>query len=194
MAICAGYPKGEQLNCPVGIAVLLGILSAALVGCRNEGLIDLKQYVQRIKSRPQGIINPPSIIKVKPYKTFTYQASGLRDPFMPTVVEHPPESITRTDFKLKDAIMPDLNRYKEALEEYPLDSLRMVGTLRQGVDIWAVVRASDGILYRVKEGNHMGQNYGKITAINEEMIKLTEIISDEGGSWLKRQVTLALAE
>src|SRR5699024_4526097 len=162
--------------------------------CRNEGLVDLKQYVQQIKSRPQGMINPPSTIKVKPYEAFTYQASGLRDPFMPTVVEPPPESFTPTRSKLKDAIRPDFNRYKEALEEYPLDSLRMMGTLRQGVDIWAIVRAPDGILYRVKEGNHMGQNYGKITAINEEMIKLTEIISDEGGSWSKRQVTLALVE
>lgn len=182
------------MNCPAEIAVLLGILSAALVGCRNEGLIDLKQYVQQIKSRPQGIINLPPIIKVKSYETFIYQASGLRDPFIPTVVEHPPESFTLTKSKLKDAIRPDLNRYKEALEEYPLDSLRMVGTLRQGVDIWAVVRAPDGIFYQVKEGNHIGQNYGKITAISEEMIKLTEIISDEGGSWSKRQVTLALAE
>jgi type IV pilus assembly protein PilP len=163
-----------------------------LSGCNNKRLADLEQYVQQIKSRSQGTIEP--LPAVRPYKTFTYQASGLRDPFIPTVVGLPLESIAPTSSELKNTIAPDLNRHKEALEEYALDSLKMVGILKQGAEIWGIVRAPDGILYRIKKGNHMGRNYGKITSINEETIEVTEIVPDEGGGWSRRQTTLALAE
>lgn len=177
---------------PIRVIGLLGTLSGMLSSCSDKQLIDLEQYVQRIKSRSQGTIEP--LPAVKPYEAFTYQASNLRDPFIPTVVELPLESIASTGPALKNTITPDPNRHKEPLEEYALDSLKMVGILEQGTEIWAIVRAPDGILYRIRKDNYMGRNYGRITAINEEMIELTEVVPDEKGGWSKRQTTLELAE
>ncbi len=91
-------------------------------------------------------------------------------------------------------IRPDVNRPREALEEYPLDSLRMVGTLEQGGQMWALVRAEDGTIHRVQPGNYVGQNYGRITRITESKIELVEIVPDGLGGWMERPATLALSE
>lgn len=182
----------DKLKHPAKIVCLLSALSVTLSGCNDEQLADLKQYVQQVKSRPQGAIE--ALPEIKPHETFTYQAAELRNPFVLAVAELPAGPIMQTGLGPESAIKPDLNRHKEALEEYPLDSLRMVGILEQGAEIWAIVRASDGILYRVRKGNYMGRNYGRITHINEEMIELTEIVPDEQGGWSKRQGVLALAQ
>jgi type IV pilus assembly protein PilP len=184
--------RGNRLNCPIETLGLLGILSVTLLGCSDEQLIDLEQYTRQIKSRSRGTIE--SLPAVKLYEIFTYQASDLRNPFIPTIATLPSQPSSQEGSESKNTTQPDLNRYKEALEEYTLDSLRMVGTLEQGVEIWAIVRASNGMLYRVKKGNYMGRNHGRIISINEEMIELTEIVPDERGGWSKRQVTLTLAE
>ncbi|HET7402374.1 MAG TPA: pilus assembly protein PilP, partial [Usitatibacter sp.] len=87
----------------------------------------------------------------------------------------------------------DLNRRKEPLEAFPLDQLKMVGTLQQGNDTYALVRA-DKTLYRVKKGNYMGQNFGLITDVTDSEIKLKEIVQDSGGDWAERQSVLPLLE
>ncbi|QBQ53874.1 pilus assembly protein PilP [Nitrosococcus wardiae] len=184
--------KEIKLSSPAGTMGLLGVLLISVSGCSDEQLIDLKQYVEQVKSRPKGTIE--SLPEIKPHETFTYQAAELRNPFIPTVVELPPGPMAKMSPGSKNTLKPNLNRHREALEEYPLASLKMVGLLEQGEEVWAIVRASDGILYRVKKGNYMGRNYGRITHINEEMIELTEIVSDEQGGWLERQNMLALAE
>lgn len=184
--------RRDKLKPPAGIVGLLSLLSVTVSGCNDEQLMDLKQYVKEVKSRPKGTIE--SLPEIKPHETFTYQAAELRNPFIPTVVELPPGPMAKTGPGSENSLKPDLNRHREALEEYPLASLKMVGLLEQGEEVWAIVRASDGILYRVKKGNYMGRNYGRITHINEEMIELIEIVSDEQGGWLKRQNMLALAE
>lgn len=173
---------GKKLICPQKERAvrLLGILSIVISGCSNNGLADLEQYVQQMKSRPAKAISP--LPEIKPYKTFTYQAADLRNPFTPTVVELPSGSAH-----------PDQNRDRDILEKYPLDSLIMVGTLRQGEAIWAIIHAPDGILYRVKKGNYLGQNYGKIIHISEEKIEIIEIVPGGQGGWLERQTMLALA-
>lgn len=181
----------ERVSCSVGIAPWLGILSLAIGGCSDKNMADLKQYVQQVKSRPAETINP--LPEMKPHGTFTYQAANLRSPFVPAGVALLRGPDTQAILVPK-GIQPDRNRYREALERYPLDSLKMVGTLQQGDDIWALIRAPDGILYRLKEGNHLGQHYGRITHIDEERIKLIEIIPAEQGGWLERQAMLALAE
>ena len=82
---------------------------------------------------------------------------------------------------------------KEPLEAFPLEQLKMVGTLSQGNDVYALVRA-DKTLYRVKKGNYMGQNFGLITDVTEGEIKLKEIVQDSAGDWTERQSTLPLLE
>ena len=164
-------------------AALLG--SLLLAGCGNNSE-DLQGYVEQVKARPKGAIEPMPIIK--PYETFAYTATTLRDPFTPPVV--PGESRTQT----AGGLQPDANRPKEALEEFPLDGLRLVGSLERGGSKWSVVKAPDGAIYRVQPGNYLGHNNGKITRISDELIELTEIVEDGQGGWIERQASLALSE
>ncbi len=90
--------------------------------------------------------------------------------------------------------MPDAARSREFLEQFPLDTLRMVGTLQLGETNYGLVQASDGLIHRVIPGNYMGQNDGRITAVNESDIELVEIISDGIGGYLERQAAVGLAD
>jgi type IV pilus assembly protein PilP len=171
---------------------LLGPLLVVIGGCSTDNLADLERYVQEVKSRPKGAIEP--IPEAKLSKYFTYQAGELRSPFAPTVVELPSDLAMEGDNSAKSKVKPDRKRLREALEEHALDSLKMVGILEQGEEIWAIIRTSDGMLYRVKKGNYMGRHDGKITHIDERRIELIELIGDEQGGWLERPATLALTE
>jgi type IV pilus assembly protein PilP len=93
-----------------------------------------------------------------------------------------------------NGIKPDFDRPSEPLEEYPLDSLRMVGTMQKGQETWALILDKDGAIHRVQPGNYMGQNYGKITRVTESEVDLTEIIPDGLGGWMERQSSIALKE
>ncbi len=91
-------------------------------------------------------------------------------------------------------IQPDVNRRREALEGFPLDALQMVGALEQRGQMWAVIKAPDGLVYRVARNNYVGQNHGRITGVSEEKVELVEIVPDGLGGWQERPARLALAE
>ena len=166
------------------------VLAAALVtGCGDGGTGDLEAWVKEVRSRQHARIEP--LPEFKPYETFLYQAQDLRSPFTPG--ENRSLQVPGQEVK-GSGIRPDVNRPREALEEYPLDSLRMVGTLEQGGQVWALVRAEDGTIHRVQPGNYVGQNYGRITRITESKIELVEIVPDGLGGWMERPATLALSE
>jgi type IV pilus assembly protein PilP len=88
-------------------------------------------------------------------------------------------------------VRPDLNRSKEPLEEYPLDGLKLVGAVTYKGREYAMVKAPDGVIHRVTIGDHMGQNYGKITKVSEAAVSLSEIIPDGFGGFAERPSTLA---
>jgi len=90
-------------------------------------------------------------------------------------------------------IRPDMDRRMEPLEAYPLESLKMVGTLTKGKMVHALVQA-DKNLHQVKIGNYMGQNFGIITDINENEVKLKELVPDSLGDYMERTSTLQLQE
>jgi len=172
----------------VSFLVLLS-LTLLLSGCGGNGQFDdLRAQMAAIKNRPKGRIEPPPEFKV--YKAFTYSASSLRSPFEPpTDVELTPMPQKRSNVK------PDLNRPKEVLEQYGIDSLVMVGTLeRAGGTLYALVRDPDNGLHRVKIGNHMGRNFGKIVSITPTKIEVIEIVSDGQDGWVERPRTLVLRE
>ncbi len=123
---------------------------------------------------------------VKPFEPFAYEGFDLPDPFKP-------RKMATVDQKKNELIDKELTRRKEPLEAFPLEQLKMVGTLSQGLDVYALVRA-DKTLYRVKKGNYMGQNFGLITDVTEGEIKLKEIVQDSAGDWTERQSTLPLLE
>lgn len=161
------------------------VLCCGLAACGGEPYSDLRQFVKDSDNLPHGRI--PPLPDVKPYEPFTYDAYNLVDPFKPRKIE-PPKSAAG------GGIQPDLARRKEPLEAYPLENLRMVGTLQQNKQTYALVKSPDNNLFRVKSGNYLGQNFGLITDISESTIKLKEIVQDSGGDWTERVSTLTLAE
>jgi type IV pilus assembly protein PilP len=164
--------------------LLLSLLCLGLTACGEQNS-DLKQWVKETDNLPRDRI--PPLPDVKPYEAFTYDAYSLIDPFRPRKIE-PPKSAAGS------GIQPDLTRRKEPLEAYPLENLRMVGTLQQNKANFALVKSPDNNLFRVKTGNYMGQNFGLITGVNENEIKLRELIQDATGDWTERVSTLQLQE
>jgi len=156
----------------------------ALAACGGEQHGDLRQWVKDQEKLPHG--NIPPLPEMKPYEPYTYNAYDLTDPFRPRKIEPPKGG--------GGALAPDLNRRREPLEAFPLESLKMVGTLEQKKEIYALVRAPDSALYRVKVGNYVGQNFGRIVGISESAIKVKEIIQDSTGNWEEKDQALLLAE
>jgi type IV pilus assembly protein PilP len=146
--------------------------------------------VQRIKDKPPGRIDP--IPEFKTYETFTYSASDLRDPFQ--MFEEEAEVVDVAAKQPKSGPEPDKNRNRETLEQYPLDTLRYVGQLMKDGENWAIVTSPDALVHRVKMGNYLGQNYGKIIAISEEMIDISELVPDGMGGWIERRAALSLGD
>lgn len=112
----------------------------------------------------------------------------MPDPFGPAKIELVTKSASGGG-----GLKPDLNRPKEPLESYPLESLRMVGVLQQSKQTFALVKA-DTSLYRVKVGNYLGQNFGLVTSIGENQVQLRELVQDATGDWTERQSTMQLLE
>ncbi|SFF23603.1 type IV pilus assembly protein PilP [Fontimonas thermophila] len=156
-------------------------LSLLLPACSSD-MSDLEQYAAEVKSRKSTAIEP--IPQIKQYEAFVYEAGNRRDPFTEVVAESRTASGPR----------PDLHRNKEPLEEFPLDALRMTGTIRTKSGVFALVLAPDGIVHRVTVKNYMGQNYGQIVSISESEIRLQELVPDGFGGWTQREATLILTE
>lgn len=163
------------------------LLSAGLLGCASQEMTDLRGFVEEVKQRPAGRIEP--LPEIKEVEIHTYSSMDLRNPFAPEQSQESQSSVAQSN-----GLMPDFNRRKEELEAFPLDSLRMVGTLEQDDFTWGLIKTNDGTIHRVKNGNHMGMNFGEINRVSEEKIELTEIIQDGQGGYIERQATVALGE
>ena len=155
---------------------------AALTACSSaDG--DLARFVEDTKKEPGGRVEP--LPEIKPYETYVYAASELRSPFLPSS----PGSGAGIN-----GVRPDSRRNREFLEQYSLDTLRMVGTLRLSGHMFGLVQTKDGLVHRVTAGNHIGQAEGKITDITPSKISLVEIVPDSVGGYMERPAALALNE
>lgn len=159
-----------------------------LTAC-TEDKPDLANYVAEVKATQKSDIEPIPVMK--PYQKFSYAAADLRDPFTATIVDL--ETNDADKQAADNGISPDKHRRKEALESYSLSELQYVGTLEKE-NVWALVRASDGIINRVQVGNYMGLNNGKVTAISLTQIELQEIVSTGTGRYSERTSTLPIVE
>lgn len=162
--------------------------AALLTGCTDGTLDDLRQYVGEVGKRKAPA--PEPLPPIKPYNVYTYAAQET-DPFRPFFQQSQTEADSEED---ESGIKPDFDRDKEELEDFPLDSLRMVGTLEQEEGIWAIVLAADATIHRVQVGNYLGQNHGKIVNIQEDRLDLLEIARDSRNRWQERPASIALAE
>lgn len=166
--------------------VSLSLVLLAVSGCSGD-MDDLDEYINTVKARPGGRIDP--LPEITPYEVFTYKADldGLRSPFVPDS----PQAATGM---AANGTRPDRERSREFLEGFPLDTLRMVGTLSQGSTDYGLVQTSDGLIHRVIPGQYMGQNDGRITNIDDSKIELIEIISDGIGGYVERDAAVGLAD
>ena len=157
-----------------------------LTACVNKEMNDLQAYVSKTKATYKGHVEPLPEFKSQP--PYSYAAQDVRDPFK-AVVDI--EEFTAGPYR---GPKPDENRPREPLEEFSLDSLRMVGTLAQNEDEWVLVKDPDGLLHRVATGHYMGKNHGKVISLSEEEVVLLELISDRKGGWEERNASIAISE
>lgn len=163
------------------------LIALLLAGCNNDGMDDLRKFVEETKTKFKGQIEP--LPKITPYESYRYHVGDQRDPFRPVVRVRSVEP-----GKGGRDVYPDVNRRREELERYGADTLRMMGILQNNGESWAAVRTPDGTIYRVRKGNYLGLNHGKITHISETKIEIIEIVPDGLGGWVKRPNSLSLTE
>jgi type IV pilus assembly protein PilP len=165
--------------------LLLAVAATGLAACGGD-MDDLDSYINEVKARPGGRIEP--LPEITPYEIFNYVADidGYRSPFVPDTPQAAGPSASGT--------RPDPNRPTEFLESFPLDTLRMVGTLDINETAYGLVQTSDGLIHRVIPGNYLGQNDGRITDISESEILLVEIISDGIGGYIERDAAIGLSD
>lgn len=167
-------------------SIHLALISLLLAGCGGEEFQDLRDFVRDAGKGMRGKIPPPPEVKL--YEPFVYNnEAALPDPFKPRKPELRSGSRPGTN-------QPDLDRPKEALEEFPLEGLRMVGYLYQNKVGYAVIRAPDGKLHRVKTGNYVGLNFGLIQEVTDTEVKIKEMVQDSVGDWSERMSSLQLVE
>lgn len=156
------------------------LLLAGIGGCTTDRE-ELEQYIAEVKKRPGGRIEP--LPEIKPYESFVYNAIDQRSPF----------SIAAPS-GVGDGVRPDTKRNREFLEQFSLDTLSMVGTLKLGSRSFGLVQTKDGLVHRVLPGQYMGQNDGKITSISDSKIALVEIVPDGMGGYMERPAAIGLTD
>ena len=166
----------------------IAFVALAVAGC-TRGVTstpgeapNLEKWVADVKARPAPALDPLPVMQQ--FETFEYAAQNLRDPFSNAFSDQSGGSGPR----------PDPNRPRQALEQFPLDSLDMVGTIGRGPGVVGLVMAPDKVTYRVRPGAYMGQNDGRITAVYEDRIELVELVPDGAGGWLERPASVALED
>ena len=168
-----------------------GLAAWALAGCGASGQDELQQWMaaQRATTKPQ--VQP--IPEPKKFTPQAYTQNGSTDPFSNLKLTQALKRESSQSTSNAALVAPELARRKEPLESFPLDSMKMVGSLiKQGLPV-ALLRV-DNLLYQVKPGNYLGQNYGKIMKVGETEVVLREIVQDAAGEWTERTATLQLQE
>ena len=166
------------------IVLVLATLSLAACGSQQD---DLNRYIAEVKDRPATPI--PPIPAVRTYTPYTYEGLLGRDPFRTSTSEGSDQVASGGPAK---GPRPDLQRPREYLERYELDTLVMVGTFAKEASEWALVKDPDGVVHRVAVGNYMGKNHGKVSGISNDEVQLSEFIADGAGGWLVREASIAL--
>src|SRR6266702_913225 len=162
--------------------LLLAGLNAGLTACSSAD-DELTRFIEDTRKEPGGRVEP--LPEVKPYETFVYAAAQMRSPFLPG---------GSGGSSGMAGLRPDSKRNREFLEQFSLDTLKMVGTLKLGGRMFGLVQTKDGLVHRVSGGNYMGQADGKITDITPAKITLTEIVPDGLGGYMERPAALGLNE
>ena len=153
-------------------------LATALTACSSKD-DELSQFIEATKKEPGGRVEP--LPELKPYETYAYESSSGRSPFMPG-----------GSGASSAGPRPDSRRNREFLEQFSLDTLRMVGTLRLQDRTYGLIKTKDGLVHRVQVGAYVGQAEGRITEISPSKISVVELVPDGVGGYMERAAALAL--
>ncbi len=175
------------MRCLSHIGVAAVVAGALLLGaCGGEEQSELRQELAAMTKDLRGRVDP--LPQVKSFEPVPYKGESMIDPFVPGRIVVTQAAAGGGG---GGGVQPDLNRPKEPLEAFPMESIQMVGTLSQNKDVYALVRAGAS-LFRVKKGNYMGPNFGVITGIDESHISVKEVVQDSGGDWVERSTSLQM--
>jgi type IV pilus assembly protein PilP len=165
----------------VKIAIASSILLLATACGRSTS--EVEKWVAEVKAQPAPPLEPLPVMKQ--FEQFEYAAQGLRDPFSQPVPDRNAAG---------GGPRPDQDRPKQALEAFPLDSMNMAGTIGAGKSLIGLIIAPDKVTHKVRPGNYLGQNDGRVTAVYEDRIDIVELVPDGAGGWIERQAKIALED
>jgi type IV pilus assembly protein PilP len=167
------------------------IAIALLSGCTDGEQEDLQRWMTEQRNATKPTVVP--IPEPKRFSAAPYQQEAATEPFSSQKLTQALKRDSTQATANAGLVAPELNRRKEPLEAFPLDTMALVGSLLPAGQQVALVRV-DNLLYQVKLGNYLGQNYGKVTKVSETEVVLREIVQDAAGEWIERQANLQLQE
>lgn len=172
-----------KLTC---LPLMLG--AALLAGCSDSDVAEVNKWMDGVKKETRVNVTPLS--EPKTFIPFAYGVRDEVDPFDPNKLL---AELARAAATTDNLLRPDMNRRKEFLEGFPIDTMKMVGTLNKGGTTWGMIQI-DRSVYQVKAGQRLGQNFGIVTGVAESAISLKETVQDAGGEWVERESKLELQE
>ena len=169
-------------------ALLAAATLALLAGCSDGDVKEVNSWMVQVKADTKPHVAP--IAEPKTFIPFAYSAREAVDPYNPAKLLG---ELARAAEKADSPFKPDSKRPKEFLETFPLDTMRMVGTMQKSGVSYALLQI-DRTMHQVKAGQHVGQNYGVVTSVTESAISIKETVQDAGGEWVQRTSQLELQE
>jgi type IV pilus assembly protein PilP len=166
--------------------VVFVAIALLLMSCEKASHDDIHVFIETNKERPAGKIKP--LKRYPPYKPYSYSVQQLRSPF------DVPYDIEKKVLIATSNVKPDADRQKQRLEGFEMSSLSMVGTVKQGDTLWALIRDPEGSIERVKAGYYLGKNNGKIVGIVDQTIDVVEIVPNGSEGWLERPNVISMKE
>ena len=173
----------KTLIIPTVMALLL------LAGCGDSDVQEVRTWMKEVDAQTK--VKVPPLAEPKTFIPFAYARKDEQDPFNPNKLLA--ELAKMAAQGGGNGLRPDTTRRKEFLETFPLDTIKMVGTIEKKGVIYAVLQV-DRTVHQVVVGQHLGQNYGRITSIDENSVNLKEIVQDATGDWVERMSKLELQE
>lgn len=165
------------------ITCIVGLL---LTACEQKSHQDVVDFIAESKRKQPGKV--AALPPLSPYKPYVYSGAQKRSPF------EPPAVVERKVLAAKSNVKPDLNRQKQRLESFDFSSLSMVGTIKRGDVIWALIRDPQGSIDRVKTGYYLGRNHGRIVALDNQGLDVIEIVPNGLDGWLERPNRMIIRE
>ena len=176
------------MNIRISSLLAATLLAGLLAGCGDSDVQEVRQWMKQVDA--QAHVGVPPLAEPKTFIPFAYASNDVVDPFNPSKLL---SEMERAANNKPGGLRPDLDRRKELLESYPLDTVKMVGTMQKGGVMHAVLQI-DRAVHQVVVGQHVGQNFGLITGISETTVSIREIVQDATGDWVERMSKLELQE